>query len=162
MEKSPQNPQHSGSTLPKKAEEKLQSLKPPAHMPRWKRSLGLGTHYWHPWLSGFCGILVAYLNELPGLPTIDDAAAQSQATRIYDVNGALITQLAIENRTLVELGRYPRKPKKSHDRPGRPELLEPLGVDVKGGSARPWSTSGQERSSREPPPSRSSSPKIAF
>src|SRR5688572_22605533 len=92
---------------PPKIVNAVKELKPPLNMPRWKRILA-----W--WLMGMSlgaaialGIFVAFLRDLPGLPSIDNAPTQNLATKIYDVNGTLITQIAIENRTLVELHQIP-------------------------------------------------------
>src|SRR6185503_3805193 len=54
------------------------------------------------------GILAAFLHELPGLPSIDGAVADSQATTIYDSHGKEIKKLAIENRTIIELDQMPQ------------------------------------------------------
>jgi 1A family penicillin-binding protein len=52
------------------------------------------------------GVLYAQLQELPDIKTIQ-TTSPSQATRIYDVNGQLISQLWLEQRTLVQLGQVP-------------------------------------------------------
>ena len=72
------------------------------------------------------------MSDLPGLPTIDDAAVQSQATRLYDVNGALITQLAVENRTLVDLSHIPENLKKAMIALEDQNFYSHWGIDVKG------------------------------
>jgi penicillin-binding protein 1A len=134
-QKTPKNsaePKSSPSAFLKTAEEKFRSLKPPANLPRWKRILAWSVIGGVLGLAVFGGVLVAYLSELPGLPTIDDIAAQSQATRIYDANGALVTQLAVENRTLVDLNRIPDNLKKAMIALEDQNFWSHWGIDVKG------------------------------
>jgi penicillin-binding protein 1A len=50
------------------------------------------------------GVLYAYLQELPD---IKDYVKPSQATHIYDINGDLISQLWLEQRTMVPLDKMP-------------------------------------------------------
>ena len=52
------------------------------------------------------GFLYAELQELPDIKLLQ-ATSPSQATRIYDVNGELISQLWLEQRTVVPLGQIP-------------------------------------------------------
>jgi penicillin-binding protein 1A len=52
------------------------------------------------------GILYAQLRELPDITNLNEFKP-SEATRIYDVNGDLISQLALEQRTIVPLEKIP-------------------------------------------------------
>ncbi len=52
------------------------------------------------------GVLYAYLRELPDLSLLQNEPSQS--TRIYDVNGQLVSQLCLEQRTLIPLSRVPQ------------------------------------------------------
>lgn len=78
------------------------------------------------------GIFVAFLRDLPGLPSIDNAPTQSLATKIYDVNGALITQIAMENRTLVELNQIPDNLKNAFIALEDQHFYSHWGIDVEG------------------------------
>ena len=49
------------------------------------------------------GVLMAFMEDLPAVPDPEEQAVPSQATRLYDIHGSLITQLAVENRTIVHL-----------------------------------------------------------
>lgn len=115
MEEKPKNTEKTGKGGPEKAPEPaarllgaVKSLKPPENLPRWKRWLAwffiMGTLF----LALGGGILAAFLHELPGLPSIDGATADSQATRIFDSKGVLVKQLSIENRTIIELDQIPQ------------------------------------------------------
>src|SRR5579859_6174126 len=53
------------------------------------------------------GILYAQLQELPDIKTIQ-TTNPSQSTRIYDVNGDLVSQLWLEQRTIVTLDKIPQ------------------------------------------------------
>ena len=74
---------------------------------RWRKLAALvliGTSL----LSGAClGLLMGYMEDLPVVPGPDNLTP-SLATKIYDINGQLITQLAIENRTLINLDQMPK------------------------------------------------------
>lgn len=52
------------------------------------------------------GVLYAQLQELPDIKTLQ-TSNPNEATRIYDVNGELISQLWLEQRTLVPLEKIP-------------------------------------------------------
>lgn len=52
------------------------------------------------------GILYAYLRELPDLSLLQNEPAQS--TRLYDVNGQMISQFWLEQRTLIPLTKVPQ------------------------------------------------------
>jgi penicillin-binding protein 1A len=52
------------------------------------------------------GILYAQLRELPDITNLNEFKP-SEATRIYDINGDLISQLALEQRTIVPLEKIP-------------------------------------------------------
>jgi penicillin-binding protein 1A len=57
--------------------------------------------------GGACaGLIVAYLNEIPLVSDLKDYKP-SLSTRLFDVNGNLITQLYLEQRTLVPLDKIP-------------------------------------------------------
>ena len=58
-------------------------------------------------LGAVTGLLMAYMQDLPVVPGPDNLSP-SLATKIYDINGQLITQLAIENRTLIHLDQTPK------------------------------------------------------
>jgi penicillin-binding protein 1A len=58
-------------------------------------------------LGAMAGLLLAYMQDLPVLPGPDNLSP-SLATKIYDINGQLITQLSIENRTLIHLDQTPK------------------------------------------------------
>ncbi len=51
------------------------------------------------------GVLYAYLRELPDLEAFNDPP---QATKVFDVNGQLISQLWLEQRTLISLSKVPQ------------------------------------------------------
>ncbi len=53
------------------------------------------------------GILYAQLRDLPDITNLNEFKP-SEATRIYDVNGDLISQLALEQRTIVPLEKIPQ------------------------------------------------------
>jgi len=53
------------------------------------------------------GFLYAQLQELPDIKLLQ-TTSPSQATRIYDVNGELVSQLWLEQRTLVSLDKVPQ------------------------------------------------------
>ncbi len=80
---------------------------PPAGLSRWKRWLAYAALGSILFLAILAGLLAAFLHELPLVPSID-APAPNLSTRIYDQNGKLITQLAIENRTLIEITQVPK------------------------------------------------------
>jgi 1A family penicillin-binding protein len=74
--------------------------------PRWRKltaALVLGTFVV---LGAMAGLLLAYMQDLPMLPGPDNLSA-SLATKIYDINGQLITQLSTENRTIIHLDQTP-------------------------------------------------------
>src|SRR5258708_493581 len=116
----------------------LQELKPPDSMPRWKRTLAWGIIGGTLGLAIAGGIFVAFLRDLPGLPSIDNGPAQSLATKIYDVNGALITQLAVENRTLVELNQIPENLKNAFIALEDQHFYSHWGIDVEGLIRASW------------------------
>jgi penicillin-binding protein 1A len=58
-------------------------------------------------VATLAGLVVAYSQDLPVVPGPDNLTP-SLATKIYDINGQLITQLAIENRTLIHLDQAPK------------------------------------------------------
>lgn len=75
--------------------------------PRWRKLtalLVLGTFIS---LGAMAGLLMAFMQDLPVVPGPDNLTP-SLATKIYDINGNLITQLAIENRTLIHLDQTPK------------------------------------------------------
>src|SRR6185295_3468900 len=53
------------------------------------------------------GVLYAQLQQLPDIATIQ-TTNPSQSTRIYDINGDLISQLWLEQRTIVHLDKIPK------------------------------------------------------
>jgi len=57
-------------------------------------------------LGALAGLLLAYMQDLPMLPGPDNLSG-SLATKIYDINGQLITQLSTENRTIIHLDQTP-------------------------------------------------------
>ena len=57
-------------------------------------------------LGTVMGVLYAHLQELPDITNLNEFKP-SQATRIYDINGDLISQLWLEQRTLVPLEQIP-------------------------------------------------------
>src|ERR1700722_5961755 len=74
--------------------------------PRWRKlaaALVLGAFVV---LGAMAGLLLAYMQDLPMLPGPDNLSA-SLATKIYDINGQLITQLSTENRTIIHLDQTP-------------------------------------------------------
>src|ERR1700677_236094 len=74
--------------------------------PRWRKlaaALILGAFIV---LGATAGLLLAYMQDLPMLPGPDNLSA-SLATKIYDINGQLITQLSTENRTIIHLDQTP-------------------------------------------------------
>jgi penicillin-binding protein 1A len=119
-------------TKPPKIAETLKALKPPQHMARWKRKLAWGLMASTVALALACGVFAAFMRDLPGLPSIDNGPTQSLATKIYDVNGALITQLAIENRTLVELEQIPDNLKNAFIALEDQHFYSHWGLDVQG------------------------------
>lgn len=52
------------------------------------------------------GVLYAFLRELPDLSLLQNEPAQS--TRLYDVNGQMISQFWLEQRTLIPLSKVPQ------------------------------------------------------
>ncbi|HTB23270.1 MAG TPA: PBP1A family penicillin-binding protein [bacterium] len=75
--------------------------------PRWRKvaaALVLGAFVG---LGALTGLLLAYMQDLPVLPGPDNLSP-SLATKIYDINGQLITQLSTENRTLIRLDQTPK------------------------------------------------------
>jgi len=129
---------------------------------------GLGTHYWQSLaFSGFCASGGrAYLNggrtSRPFQPLID-AAAQSQATRIYDVKARLITNWPLRTGPWLNC-RIQTNLKRSHESPcedSRP--FWSLGGGREGRDPRvPGHLKDRTRSIQGASPSRASSPKIAF
>ncbi len=75
--------------------------------PRWRKLAALVL------IGGSCvsaaclGLLMGYMEDSPVVPGPDNLTP-SLATKIYDINGQLITQLAVENRTLVHLDQVPK------------------------------------------------------
>jgi penicillin-binding protein 1A len=75
--------------------------------PRWRRIVALLLVGGSLALGAGLGVLVAFTQDLPVIPG-PDYLTPSLATKIYDIHGQLITQLAIENRTLVDLDQAPK------------------------------------------------------
>lgn len=117
---------------PPKIIDTLKELTPPKTMSRFKRILAWSLMGGTLGLAVAGGIFVAFLRDLPGLPSIDNGPTQSLATKIYDVNGALITQLAIENRTLVELNQIPENLKNAFIALEDQHFYSHWGIDVQG------------------------------
>ncbi len=80
---------------------------PWATWPRWRVWLAGSILVSTLGLAALGGLVVAYLQDLPVVPG-PDKLTPSLATKIYDMHGQLITQLAIENRTLVRLDQIPK------------------------------------------------------
>ena len=116
----------------------LQDLRPPTSLPRWKRVLAWSLIGSTLGIAIAGGIVVAFLRDLPGLPSIDNGPAQSLATKIYDVHGALITQLAVENRTLVELDQIPTNLKNAFIALEDQHFYSHWGIDVQGLIRASW------------------------
>lgn len=77
------------------------------HWSRWRRLLALGLLSLSLAGGAGLGVLVALTQDLPVVPGPDNLTP-SLATKIYDIHGQLITQLAIENRTLIEFDQLPK------------------------------------------------------
>ena len=73
---------------------------------RWRLLLAGALMGFSVLLAGTAGLIMAYSQDLPVVPGPDNLTP-SLATKLYDINGQLITQLAIENRTLVHLDQLP-------------------------------------------------------
>ena len=58
------------------------------------------------------GVLYAHLRELPDISNLLEYKP-AQTTRIYDVNGQLISQLSLEQRTIISLDRIPAQMQES-------------------------------------------------
>jgi penicillin-binding protein 1A len=74
---------------------------------RWRRVLALTILALSLGLGSGAGLLVAFMQDLPVVPGPDNLTP-SLATKIYDIHGQLITQLAVENRTLIDLEQVPK------------------------------------------------------
>jgi penicillin-binding protein 1A len=74
---------------------------------RWRLLLAGGLIGLSVFVAALAGVLMAYSQDLPVVPGPDNLTP-SLATKIYDINGQLITQLAVENRTLVHLDQVPK------------------------------------------------------
>jgi membrane carboxypeptidase/penicillin-binding protein len=74
--------------------------------PRWRKLAALILLGLCLGLGGMTGLVMGYMEDLPVVPGPDNLTP-SLATKIYDINGQLITQLAIENRTLISLEQMP-------------------------------------------------------
>jgi penicillin-binding protein 1A len=75
--------------------------------PRWRRLIALSMIGLSLVMGGGLGVLMAFTQDLPVVPGPDNLTP-SLATKIYDIHGQLITQLAIENRTLVDIDQAPK------------------------------------------------------
>ncbi len=134
MEKTPEKPPKTGpeqAGLGDKLKSQVAFLKPPSGMRRWKRLLAFTLMGGALGAAIFAGVLVAFLHELPMVPSID-APAPSLATKIYDVHGTLVTQLAIENRTLVELEQIPANLKNAIIALEDQHFWSHWGIDIQG------------------------------
>ncbi|HTA16410.1 MAG TPA: PBP1A family penicillin-binding protein, partial [bacterium] len=74
--------------------------------PRWRKLAAAFVLGAFVVLGATAGLLLAYMQDLPMLPGPDNLSA-SLATKIYDINGQLITQLSTENRTIIHLDQTP-------------------------------------------------------
>jgi penicillin-binding protein 1A len=75
--------------------------------PRWRRLVALCMIGLSLFMGGGLGVLMAFTQDLPVVPGPDNLTP-SLATKIYDIHGQLIPQLAIENRTLVDIDQAPK------------------------------------------------------
>ncbi len=77
------------------------------------------------------GVIYAHLQELPDITNLNEFKP-SQATRIYDINGDLISQLWLEQRTLVPLDKIPLSLQQSVISIEDSRFYEHFGIDVIG------------------------------
>jgi penicillin-binding protein 1A len=75
--------------------------------PRWRKFAAATLLGSFLILGALLGVGMAFMQDLPVVPGPDNLSP-SLATKIYDINGQLITQLAIENRTLIHLDQTPK------------------------------------------------------
>jgi len=77
------------------------------------------------------GILYAQLQELPDIANLNDFKT-SEATHIYDINGNLISQLWLEQRTIVPLEKIPQTLQNAVIATEDERFYEHWGIDVVG------------------------------
>jgi penicillin-binding protein 1A len=77
------------------------------------------------------GVVYAHLQELPDITNLNEFKP-SQATRIYDINGDLVSQLWLEQRTLVPLEKIPLSLQQAVISIEDQRFYEHFGIDVIG------------------------------